>query len=255
MMARTPDWLVERLAAGDLPEEEARAIRRRLEAEPDGPERLAAIARENEEILAAYPPAVVAAAVRERALARRQKPNLVRLGIAAAVPACALLLLVALLPPTGGGGLPPDPEIRQKGSGPRLLVHRRTAEGAERLAAGSTARARDLLQLAYVAEGARFGVVLSIDGAGAVSLHLPIAGEEAASLEQEGMVALPRSWELDDAPGFERFFFVTADEPFAVAPVVEAARRLASGTDAQVADLRLPAELRQHSFLLVKVPR
>ena len=39
---------------------------------------------------------------------------------------------------------------------------------------------------------------------------------------------LDQAYELDDAPRWERFYFVTGDTPFAVAPIVDAARRAAA---------------------------
>src|SRR5690606_38403272 len=64
---RIPDWLLERLAAGDMPQAEAEALRRRLAEEEGGLERLEAILRSNERILSDHPPARVAAAIRQRA--------------------------------------------------------------------------------------------------------------------------------------------------------------------------------------------
>ncbi|MFP2931254.1 ActD-like protein, partial [Pyxidicoccus sp. 3LG] len=40
---RTPEWLLERIALGELPPEELAAARARLAQEPDGPSRLAAL--------------------------------------------------------------------------------------------------------------------------------------------------------------------------------------------------------------------
>ncbi|RKH16442.1 ActD-like protein, partial [Corallococcus sp. CA047B] len=40
---RTPDWLLERIALGELPPDELAAARARLDQEPDGPSRLAAL--------------------------------------------------------------------------------------------------------------------------------------------------------------------------------------------------------------------
>ena len=63
-----PDWLLERLARGELSPERAAEVRRRLEAEGEaGVERLAALERSDQEILAAHPPAVVAVEIRRRA--------------------------------------------------------------------------------------------------------------------------------------------------------------------------------------------
>jgi hypothetical protein len=42
------------------------------------------------------------------------------------------------------------------------------------------------------------------------------------------MALLEHAYRLDEAPGWERFYFVTSDAPFDVAPVVEAARKASS---------------------------
>ena len=78
---------------------------------------------------------------------------------------------------------------------------------------------------------------------------------DPASLDQGGAVPLRESYELDDAPGFERFFFVTVaqDEPaLEVARVMDAARALAASEDAREAALELPEGWRQQSLLLTK---
>ena len=67
---RVPDILVERLALGELPADQAESVRAALEAEPGGAERLAALALSNEAIHAQHPPRVVAAEVDRRNSAR-----------------------------------------------------------------------------------------------------------------------------------------------------------------------------------------
>ncbi len=81
-----------------------------------------------------------------------------------------------------------------------------------------------------------------------VTAHLPSQGREAASLAPGGATPLGSSYRLDDAPRFEAFYFVTAGEPFALEPVLEAARRAAGTTG----PLSLPAGLQQSLFLLRK---
>ena len=64
---------------------------------------------------------------------------------------------------------------------------------------------------------------------------------------------LPSAYELDNAPAFERFFLVRADEPFDVAPIVAAARTLsAQAPVARRAPLPLPARFNQISLALEK---
>ena len=247
----TPDWLLERLAAGDLPQAEAEALRIRLENEPGGLARLQAIEASNREILARHPPARVAAAIRHRAdgaAPRRLFP------LALAAPAVAALAVFLLLPTTSNVPGEGPEVIRLKGAAPKLVVHRNEAGNAAQLADGATARARDLLQLSYQAGGHAYGVVLSLDGNGNVTLHLPDSGAAAARLDPNGAVALPQAYELDDAPAFERFVFVAADEPFAVETAMDAARWLTKSRDPQHTELPLPASLTQTSFLVKKVP-
>jgi hypothetical protein len=144
---------------------------------------------------------------------------------------------------------------RIKGLQPALAIHRRTAAGSEKLADGSVARAGDLLRVGYAGAGQGYGVILSIDGRGAVTLHLPPAGERAAPLVRGGITLLDQAYELDEAPGWERFYFVTSDTPFDVAPIMAAARRASGGADGSrppPATLAITPGLSQSAFSIQK---
>ena len=97
-------------------------------------------------------------------------------------------------------------------------------------------------------------MLLSIDGAGTVTQHWPEPGRtRAAPLRVGGEVRLPSAYELDNAPAFERFFLVRADESFDVAPILEAARGLATRAPvARRAPLPLPPRFKQVSLALEK---
>jgi hypothetical protein len=98
-------------------------------------------------------------------------------------------------------------------------------------------------------------VIVSIDARGGVTLHLPPGGERAALLKS-GHALLDQAYELDDAPGWERFYFVTGETPFAVADVVNAARKVAApGAPRAPAALPLGRELTQSTFSLQKEVR
>jgi hypothetical protein len=238
----TPDLFLEQAALGERP--------RREEDEA----RLLELARSNQEILRSHPPRVVAAIVRSRAAGvGRNGWTWVSAGplLAAAALAVAFLLPPSA-PPLGNPTELPEEGIRLKGIDPTLHVHRVAGGSAAALSPEDLATAGDRLQLSYVAGEGRFGVVLSIDGRGSVTVHLPVQGHAAASLSPDGDTLLPESYALDDAPGFERFFLVTAAEPFAVAPVVTAAQALAQQPDARSDSLPLPSDLDQTSFLVLK---
>lgn len=236
-----PEWLLERLRHNELGAEEAAEVRRRLQAEPDGEARLAALGASDREILARLPPQEVAAEVRRR-LARteqataaapasttRQRPSYNWAFSGLALGAAGVLVLLVGLRAGGvveraGGGVV-EPEItREKGLRPQLAIYRKNHDSAERLAPGDAVRPGDVLQLAYVSAGKAFGVVVSIDGRGTVTPHLPVPPGPAVRLAERRETLLPHAYGLDSTPGFERFLLVTADKPFDTAVVIESMR-------------------------------
>lgn len=261
---KVPDLQLERLALGELPPAEAAALRARLD--PADHARLTAIASSNAEILAAHPPAAVRAEVERRRAARRSAPRVLWLATPLAAAAATALVLWPTDPslPEALDEPLPEPALqtipiadpgttRIKGLEPHLLVFRQEGEQAVPLREPAEARPRDRLQLSYVAAGAPFGVVLSLDGAGVVTLHYPASETASTTLQQGGPIPLDSSYELDAAPEFERFFLVTAATPLHTATIVAAAKQLSGSPQAATAALVLPFELHQRSFLLRKV--
>lgn len=250
---RVPDLLVERLRLGELPEARAEALRARLAREPGGPERLAELDADDAATLLAHPPATMAAAIEARAGHAPRRASWLRpLAIAVPAAAVAALALMVALPGEGPapaptktpapGGAQLDQGIRYKGDA-RLLIYRKDHGGERALDNGAEAAEGDLLQLSYISAGAEHGVVLSIDGSGVVTRHHPESGNRT-DLEGGGEVALPHAYELDDAPRFERFFFVTSASPLDVEAVLSAARALARDGDPAVDPLPLGEHLK-----------
>ena len=97
-------------------------------------------------------------------------------------------------------------------------------------------------------------MLLSIDGAAQGDAALARDGRtaSAAALKAPARTACPSSYELDDAPAFERFFLVRAATPFSVATAVEAARALAAQPSARNQSLALPPGFEQISLALDK---
>jgi hypothetical protein len=258
-------WMLERLALGELDAATAADLRRRLTAAGvDVDEALARLAASNAELLAAHPPARVVAGIRNRAaIAARVATARPRRAPWLAVPvalAGAMALALWARPglrgpaPVTGDGLEPTTLKGSPAAATRLLVYRHESGGDHALPDGARAAEGDLVQLAYRERHGGFGLLLSIDGAGAVTLHWPEqSGDSAARLETAAEARLPSAYQLDGAPGFERFFLVTAPRPFALGPVVAAARALAARPgDARVAPLPLPPSYEQTSIALDK---
>jgi hypothetical protein len=302
--SRVPDWLLERVALDQIPPGQADDLARRVAADPTAEARLAALRASNQEILAALPPAQVAAEVERRrrvadiaaaseATPERSRPRawLPAMGAMAA----AAVLALAFLPrdPRGADqgdvvtGLGGAEDTRAKGD-PHLVIHRKRGDEVERLGQGAAARAGDLLQIGYVAAGHTHGLILSIDGAGVVTLHHPIAPDADTTLPApaqgtpgpaapgkpapgKGVIELAHAYELDDAPAYERFFFITPahasgapattppgapEAAIDVALILDRAHALARNpAAARGAPLELPDSLQQWSFLLRKETR
>ena len=216
-----------------------------------------------QEIRRLHPAPLLAEQVRARRAARVSAPRLAPEGrwwplpIALAASAAVLSVLGPALRGTPvASPEPPAAEStdRVKGMRPSLAVFRKTDDHSETLADGDLARPGDLIRLGYRAAGRRFGVILSLDGRGNVTLHLPRQGRRAAALQGAEVVLLDHAFELDDAPGWERFFFVTSETPFDLDAVVDGARHAPVGAVPPAA-LALPAPLEQSAFSLEKEAR
>jgi hypothetical protein len=258
------DLLLERYALDEVSPDERRAVETELERSRETRERLAALEASSREILEQYPVPQVVATIRTRHDQELPKPRGPRLAIwvpAAGIAAAALA--ATLLPGEPGDRPAPATAVevtRAKGLVPTLFVHRQQESGSERLDDGARAAEHDLLQLSYVAAGRNQGAILSIDGRGAVTLHHPRRVGGDTGLLPAGEAALPHAYELDDAPDFERFFFVTAPldtrSHLDVGAVMAAAKQLATHLErARIEPLPLPSGYEQTSVLLAKAER
>ncbi len=263
--ATVPDLLLERYRLGELAEAEMEALRRRLQSDEGLRRRLEALDRSDQEIERRYPAGWLAgrvdARVSGRTAARGKAAWTLRWPVPVALAAAATLVLVLtprlasppVVAPVAPGASAGPPADRIKGLEPALSLFRKTATGSESLGDGDHARRGDLVRLGYRAAGRRYGVILSVDGRGAVTLHLPPRGGQAALLQSGGVVLLDHAYELDDAPRWERFFFVTSDAAFDSASVVGAARKAAASPGRRAPEtLDLPSPLGQCGFSLEK---
>ncbi len=270
-MTSTPqpfsDLILERVLLGELPAGELEETRRLILADPDASARLAALARSNAQILARYPTSDMAGRIQVRARtaqtqgeiprAKRQgSPRSLFFALPALAGAAVLVLTVVEreIPVTAPVELSVE-STRTKGAMQLIMVRKRGTQAERLTRADARARAGDLLQIAYRAGGG-FGVIVSVDGRGNVTQHLPERGDLAAVLDSRGPVMLASAYELDDAPNFETFFFVYGRETFATSTVIEAAKGMARTSEAAAsgdeARLSLPQGLEQTTFVVHK---
>jgi hypothetical protein len=266
---RVADITLERYRLNELPRAETERLQSRLRDDAALRHRLEAIKRADVEMRATGAVDRLTTELRQRLAGQRSDVRrssafshwlLPAAGLAAAVTVFVIIAVRTAESPGRFSGAAPtasnDAGDRVKGLGPTLALFRRTTGGSETLADGDKARQGDLIRIGYRAAGRRYGMILSIDARGGVTLHLPAAGGRAAALQREPTVLLDQAYELDDAPQWERFYFITAETAFDVRPVMDAARQAAIGAGAMPpATIPVPPGFEQSAFSLQKETR
>jgi hypothetical protein len=264
-LSHVPDLLLERYRLGEMSPMEIARFRRRMETDEGLRARLRALDDSDDEIGRRYPPGWLAAHIRQRlrANASRRTPSVGQRSFSWRLPIAVVVSAVVVIG-VGWRLLGPLHLLREwmvshsveqvdRLKGCNLVLFRKTAEGSEVLGNEARARAGDQIRIGYRAAGRSYGLILSIDGRGVVTRHFPQQGDQAALLTHDGLVLLDHGYELDDALGWERFYLVTGQQVFKVAPVLEAARRLGAGAGSRPpGPLTISAPLEQASFTLVK---
>jgi hypothetical protein len=115
--------------------------------------------------------------------------------------------------------------VRLKGLQPQINVYRQTGTNAEKYSDKNVLQENDIIQISYVAAQNEYGYIFSIDGNDVITPHLK-NNNLAAELESSGEITLENGYKLDDAPGFERFFFISAPKVFSVSQIDDAIHRL-----------------------------
>jgi hypothetical protein len=260
------EYYLERYMLGELPDELAEKIRLQVEMSPELQAALTDFKSSNRDILALYPPSSMGARIKIRmseAKRRRKhlslKPILYFSSALVTIMAFFFLVLPVLRDNPGTESLRDGKDqTLVKGipavdlSKTQLLIFRKINDEVEMMEDRGKARAGDLLQLAYVAEESH-GVIFSIDGRGSVTLHFPAKKGDSTELERHRESLLPNAIELDDAPDFERFFFVTSATQIDVNDILEKAHMLAaSPSQIPLAEFVLPDDMKQYSILVLK---
>ena len=200
---RIPDWILEKHLLGEVDASE-------LSGDPSVPERLIALQRSNEEILNRFPPRWLADQVQGKSKRYQNRKPSPRVRWQVALASAVVLIFVTPLVFLSKSDGPMD---RAKGLTPSLHIYRKNQTSIARLTGRERVEKGDLLQLSYLAAGAKYGAIVSVDGRGKVTLHFPEMASESTVLKQDGEIMLLSSYELDDAPGFEKFILVTSDAP------------------------------------------
>lgn len=233
-----PDWKLEKYLTGDLPEAEMQQIRELEETDEIFAGRVRMLREDAKAILKKIPFETLSAKAEERATDSRK--YVVPLNYKIVQVAAAFIVAVGIFIAAmdfnlkagnvanveGGSEIQTvaladteQGDVRIKGLNSRFEIWKKQGDSAVQLQAGDSVTAGDELQLRYAvvakAKAKCFGLLFSMDGNGTLTVHIG-QGNAAVELDPSSMKTLPFAYKLDDAPYFEKFFFLTSTNPFAV---------------------------------------
>jgi hypothetical protein len=213
-----PNWKAERYLLGELPENEMAALKI-LDAESGQfHAQIEQLKNSNQELLAKYPAKYPA---KFAVIEPIKNKWLIPLSACAALLLCTTLMLNVFNDDFNDEVVMNEEGNRVKGLKTDIEVWRKTADSVEQLSNNSVAHAGDLLQIRYAVPKQCYGVLLSLDGNGVLTIHLSGSQGKAAQLQAGKVVSLENAYELDDAQNFETFYLLTAEKEFEVAPIAE----------------------------------
>jgi hypothetical protein len=249
-----PDWKLERFLTGDLPEEEMNKLRELEANDAIFANRVKMLREDNKAILSKLSFEEIAEKIAEMdaenaagkcssvngATSGTVTDSVARFRILKLASAAVLVLAVALVAffaqrettvmnervgsdvasvqetqNTQVALAETQSDTRIKGLDARMEVWKKTSAGIAQLNDLDSVGEGDEIQLRYAVPEKCFGLLFSMDGNGALTLHMG-DGVKAIELAPGKMNSLPFAYKLDDAPYFEKFFFVTSPKEFAV---------------------------------------
>ena len=233
-----PDWKLERYLTGDLPDSEMREIREMETTDEIFAGRVKMMREDNRAILKKMPFERLSERLDAMPVRSGNGSNRVGNGVSFTLvkfaTAAALVLAVVSVvlfsqrevvsPATDGGAQVMDVamvdsqdegDTRIKGLEARIEVWKKTADSAVQMSNLDEAREGDEIQLRYSVPEKCFGMLLSMDGNGTVTMHMA-EGNKAIALEPGKMTTLPFAYKLDNAPKFEAFYLLTSRDTFSV---------------------------------------
>lgn len=234
-----PDWKLEKYLTGDLPAEEMREIRDMEATDEIFAGRVKMMREDNAAILKKLPFEKLSEkmdAMSARAGASKNGAgNVVNFRLVKFAAAAALVLAVVsvalfsqreLTAPAveGNGAQVMDVamvtevensmgDTRIKGLDARMEVWKKNGDSAVQMSNLDEAHEGDEIQLRYSVPEKCYGLLFSMDGNGTLTMHMA-EGNKAIALEPGKMTTLPFAYKLDNAPKFEKFFFLTSRDTF-----------------------------------------
>ena len=214
------DFDIEQFILGELESEKRDFILNELNSSAELRSKIAKIKLANEKFLEENPAHLMATQIENESL-RKELDKPLYSSKWFAIPTVTLVLLMTFIIPgeyfsqegnVVGVWSSSSYEERIKGEEFSMQIHRKTSNSVSLLSDSMKVSEGDLLQISIKYMASTFASVLSVDGRGVVTTHFPNEGSQG-ELKNQGLYILPFSYELDDAPKFEKFYLITSDTP------------------------------------------
>lgn len=223
------DFKLERYLLGELPEKEMRELQERELSDEIFAARVREMREQGKRFLAENPFAALddkLDAIEDSKSSVNGQPNVLWLKVAAAlVIALGIFSVVVLNRDVATydnhsasmevAMADVDNGTRIKGMQATLEVWKKTGDSAVQMVNLGNAYEGDEIQLRYRVPQKCFGMLISMDGNGTITMHMG-EGDKAIELEPGKMTTLPFAYKLDNAPKFEKFFLLTSQNSFGI---------------------------------------
>jgi hypothetical protein len=239
-------------------------LARRIEADAQAMAQVVALRQANEEFLFRHPSSRVVAQISERArpawqnwLSHLHRP--MALGLAGVFSVALVVVTISILLPLYGPTAPGQGDtwdvVRSKGAEQGIRLFHNTGNTVQALDDGATIAAYNTLQIALHPGEHAFGLAFSIDGRASLTLHYPPRFTESPTLAPGRITLLPYAYQLDDAPYYEHFYFVTSPGAFELQALwssLESQVRALAAPPGDPPKLEFPPSFKVYSFTIIK---
>jgi len=224
-----PMLTLEKYLLGELPQVEEKEVEKLLENNPTLQAKLDEMIAENRNFESKFPmnKYIDTTQTKSQSGLWNQNSSTFKFALAGVFAFFCLSFLLPVWRDQTLNKLEPELEVtRLKGMESSLIIYRKNDGDIEQLKNNAKVTENDKLQLAYIAGNAKHGVIFSLDGNRQITLHYPGNNESSTRLTNNGETALAFSYVLDNAPNYERFYFITSDQPLNVSSIMAQAEQL-----------------------------
>lgn len=259
------DILLEKYLLNELPPKEKIRVDNQLKKDSELQKRLENIEKSNKDILENYSAEIIAANIlniaklREKKDSKRknsQTKHIKNLFLTALITTTAAITFFVFLPlentitNISNNNLIENTTI--KGEHVKLFIYRKKNNQVTQLENDAKAFENDLLQIRYQSTKNKYGVIFSVDGNGTITLQYPQNTYSTTKLKSSKKEALSNAYELDNAPLFEKFYFVTSTDEINIQELINTIKEYVKNSNVLNSSLPIDEKFEYTTITIIK---